>query len=261
MIHMLAEGLILDCGAGLRRVYYDNIVNFEICPYGTTDVRGVGERLPFRSGVFDAVFSLSVLEHVKDPFACAREVARVLKPGGRLYCVAPFLQPFHGYPHHYYNMTAQGLCNLFRDSLQIDKQEVNTGGMPIFMLTWVLRRWAAGLPVEARQQFLSLKVAELLGDPLDYIEQPFVKEFPEEYRFEMAGRPHSLRISLLDEPPCVLCSHLPRIASRLLQGRRTRSTRCTTSWCIFPIVVRHSSRDRRRLFHRPAPPHSCAYRT
>jgi hypothetical protein len=26
----------------------------------------------------------------------------------------PFLQPLHGYPHHYYNMTGEGLRNLFR---------------------------------------------------------------------------------------------------------------------------------------------------
>ena len=39
-------GLILDCGGGRRRVYLDNIVNFEIVVYDTTDVRGVGEMLP-----------------------------------------------------------------------------------------------------------------------------------------------------------------------------------------------------------------------
>ena len=52
--------------------------------------------------------------------------------------MVPFLQPFHAYPHHYYNMTAQGLANLFADEIVVDRQEVNTGGMPIFMLTWVL---------------------------------------------------------------------------------------------------------------------------
>ena len=64
------DGLVLDCGAGSRPVYHDNVVNFEICAYESTDVRGVGERLPFRDGVFDAVVSLNVLEHVRAPFAC-----------------------------------------------------------------------------------------------------------------------------------------------------------------------------------------------
>ena len=187
MIAEFPDGLLLDCGAGLRNTYFDNVVNFEICDYATTDVRGVGERLPFRDGMFDAVFSFNVLEHVRDPFACARELVRVLKPGGRLYCVVPFLQPFHAYPHHYYNMTAQGLANLFGDALTIDRQEVSTGGMPIFMLTWVLRRWADGLPAAAKREFLDLKVADLMGDSLDYIERPFVKELAKASRFELAA--------------------------------------------------------------------------
>jgi len=179
--------MLLDCGAGLRNTYFDNVVNFEICDYATTDVRGVGECLPFRDNAFDAVFSFNVLEHVRDPFACARELVRVLKPGGRLYCVVPFLQPFHAYPHHYYNMTAQGLANLFADSIRIEKQEVNTGGMPVFMLTWILRRWVDGLPDAARRKFLAMRVSDLIGDPLAMIDRPFVKDLAEASRFELAA--------------------------------------------------------------------------
>lgn len=181
------DGLILDCGAGSRAEYLDNVVNFEICAYPSTDVRGVGERLPFRSNVFDAAFSFSVLEHVRDPFACARELVRVLKPGGTLYCVVPFLQPFHAYPHHYYNMTAQGLANLFSGTVAIERQEVNTGGLPIFMLTWVLRRWAEGLKASARREFLELKVGELLGDPASFLDRGFVTELDRTCRFELAA--------------------------------------------------------------------------
>ncbi|MGA8602935.1 MAG: class I SAM-dependent methyltransferase, partial [Beijerinckiaceae bacterium] len=56
------------------------------------DIVGVGEHLPFESNTFDAVFSIAVLEHVRDPFRCAAEIARVLKRGGRFYCCIPFLQ-------------------------------------------------------------------------------------------------------------------------------------------------------------------------
>lgn len=72
LIDEFRDGLVLDCGAGRRPVCYPNVVNYEIVDYDTTDVIGVGEVLPFRDGTFEAVISIAVLEHVKDPFACAR---------------------------------------------------------------------------------------------------------------------------------------------------------------------------------------------
>jgi SAM-dependent methyltransferase len=119
-----AAGLVLDCGAGRRDTYYSNVVNYEIVDYDTTDVIGVGEVFPFNDGAFEAVISVAVLEHVKDPFRCASEIARVLKPGGRLIAAVPFLQPPHGYPHHYYNMIHQGLRALFDRYLVIEDQKV-----------------------------------------------------------------------------------------------------------------------------------------
>ncbi len=182
-----ADGWILDCGAGLRPVYYDNIVNFEICSYPTTDVRGVGERLPFKSNMFDAAFSFAVLEHVRDPFACAKEIVRVLKPGGKLYCVVPFLQPLHGYPHHYFNMTHEGLRSLFEDQMIIDRQAVIPSGLPIWTLSWFLNRWLAQLPPAARAEFAKLSIGDLTSDARTYFDRSFVRKLPHEGNFELAS--------------------------------------------------------------------------
>jgi len=181
------EGLVLDCGAGKRPTYYVNVINFDPVPYETTDVVGVGEMLPFKDASFEAVFSLNVLEHVRDPFRCAKEIARVLKPGGKLYCVVPFMSPYHGYPDHYYNMTASGLANLFRGSLEIERQDVIASGLPIFSLTWILRNWADGLSGESKSAFLSQKVEDLIGDPESYLDQPFVRELSREKNFELGA--------------------------------------------------------------------------
>jgi SAM-dependent methyltransferase len=55
-------------------------------------VQGDGGRLPFRDGVFDLVFSHSVIEHVASAEAYLRECHRVLRPGGVLYLsTAPYL--------------------------------------------------------------------------------------------------------------------------------------------------------------------------
>jgi SAM-dependent methyltransferase len=174
------HGLVLDCGAGKRSVYYDQVVNFEIVPYPTTDVVGVGEKLPFLDNTFDAVFSLNVLEHVKDPFGCAREIARVMKPGADLYCVAAFLQPLHGYPHHYYNMSQAGLRNLFEKYLKVEKQEIITSGSPIWSLTWMVSQWATSLPETAKREFLNLKLADLTGPALSFLGRDFVRQLPPE---------------------------------------------------------------------------------
>lgn len=188
IIQQNEQGLVLDCGAGKRSSYLANVVNFEIVPYDTTDVLGVGEELPFADHSFDAVLSLNFLEHVKNPFQCAAEIARVMKPGAKLYCVVPFLQPLHAYPHHYYNMTSHGLKNLFDGMLTVDRQEVVASGLPIWTLSWILGSWVHGLQGEVREAFLKMTVADFLGSPMyHYLRRDFVTQLSEDKNFELAS--------------------------------------------------------------------------
>jgi SAM-dependent methyltransferase len=186
LIERHAGGWVLDCGAGQRSTYYNNVVNFEIVAYDTTDVRGVAEVLPFVDGAFDAAISIAVLEHVKDPFASAREIARVVKPGGELYCCVPFLQPLHGYPHHYYNMTHQGHANLFSDSFEVERIDVIPSVLPIWALTWIVRSWADGLQGTDRKDFLDLRLGDLVGNPVEYLNTRFVRNSSREKNLELA---------------------------------------------------------------------------
>jgi len=62
-------------------------------------IQSPGERLPFADATFDVVFSHEVLEHVDDDRACAVEMVRVTRPGGRIVIFVPNrLYPFetHG---------------------------------------------------------------------------------------------------------------------------------------------------------------------
>jgi SAM-dependent methyltransferase len=187
LIAEFSDGLILDCGAGQKPTYHPNVVNYEIVDYESTDVLGVAESLPFKDRSFDAVISIAVLEHVRDPFTCAAEIARVLKPGGKLLCCVPLLEPLHGYPHHYYNMTGQGLRALFERHLQVDSQFVRDSTLPIWSLTWIVQKWAEGLSGRTREQFLALPLRDLLAEPTRFLDRPWVRELSNEKNFELAA--------------------------------------------------------------------------
>jgi len=51
--------------------------------------QALGERLPFPDATFDVVYSHEVLEHVADDRACAAEMVRVTRPGGRVLVFVP----------------------------------------------------------------------------------------------------------------------------------------------------------------------------
>jgi SAM-dependent methyltransferase len=186
LIDAVGDGFVLDDGCGLRNEYAEQVVNFEIVRYPTTDVLGVGERLPFADESFDAVLSIAVLEHVRDPFRGAAEISRVLKRGGHLYAIVPHLQPYHGYPHHYYNMTRQGLEALFARHLEIEQAATPREGVPIWTLNWFLNRYVAGLPREVAQRFRNLRVEDLLGPSPAYLDKDFVRELNEQATYELA---------------------------------------------------------------------------
>jgi len=56
-------------------------------------VRGEAERLPFEDGSFDALSFTYLLRYVDDPAATMRELARVVRPGGRVAMLEFFVPP------------------------------------------------------------------------------------------------------------------------------------------------------------------------
>jgi SAM-dependent methyltransferase len=111
-----ANGLVLDLGAGNPREseHYPNVVFHDFVHYAHTDVVSVYDRLPYKEGVFDAVFSKATFEHLARPWEMADEIYRVLKPGGLVHVDTAFMQPLHGDPYHFFNMTLDGAREIFK---------------------------------------------------------------------------------------------------------------------------------------------------
>ena len=110
-------------GAGNK---VDGYVNLDLFPLPGVNVAANAEQLPFRDSQFARVECDAVLEHAEDPYAIAREIERVLAPGGYAHIVAPFCHPFHEYPRDFRRFSPDGLAQL-RGKLTIVKSGWRTG--------------------------------------------------------------------------------------------------------------------------------------
>ena len=128
--------LLLECGGGDRRTDRPNYINLEFLPYEGADLRADIHRLPFADDTFDVVVNQAVLEHVSDPAAATSEMVRVCKPGGMILSEVAFMQPLHGVPFHFFNMTPWGLEHLFESTCTIE--ESDWFGELSFTMNWLL---------------------------------------------------------------------------------------------------------------------------
>jgi SAM-dependent methyltransferase len=113
------HALVLDAGAGegkfasffssRRYVSFDLGIGDDQWNYAGLDIVGDLHQTPFRSGSFDACINIVTLEHVREPGLVLKELARVLKTGGRLLLVAPHQWEEHQQPHDFYRYTRFGL--------------------------------------------------------------------------------------------------------------------------------------------------------
>ena len=116
IIHRCKEGVVLDFGAGHPHPdrWHPNVLLHEAVHYNQIDVVSIKPRLPYRDNSFDAIISQAVFKHIPRPWDVARELHRVLKPGGRIHIDTAFMQPYHSDPNHFFNMTLSGLREIFQ---------------------------------------------------------------------------------------------------------------------------------------------------
>ncbi|MER9135105.1 class I SAM-dependent methyltransferase [Mesorhizobium sp. M0830] len=181
-------GVIVDLGAGLRPEYFHDIINLELGNFITTDVRSFGETLPFKDQSIDCLFSIAVFEHVMRPWDVAKEIKRVMKPGGTIHIDTAFMAVRHGYPNHYYNMTLEGLANLF-PYVEVEKTGASVFGHATYSLYWMARNFRDGLPEQNKGEFENMTIKEFLSfsDPHYVLEaKPYLRELSKTANDDMA---------------------------------------------------------------------------
>jgi SAM-dependent methyltransferase len=166
----LPEGArVLDAGAGegqythfftrQRYLGVDLAVGDAGWDYSRLNVIADLAALPVATGACDAALNIVTLEHVPEPARVLAEMARALRPGGRLLLVAPHEWEVHQHPHDYFRYTCFGLRYLLEGAGFTDIRVEPVGGY--FRL--LARRLLNGL------QFFPLPLkplaALLLGPP------------------------------------------------------------------------------------------------
>ncbi len=100
--HVQPTDTVLDAGCGSGRVFQHRlagrtrrVLGIDVTdePHGNENIDGAAKgnlaALPLRDASFDLIVMSHVAEHLTEPEAVFRELARVLRPGGRLLLLTP----------------------------------------------------------------------------------------------------------------------------------------------------------------------------
>ena len=139
------EARVLDVGAGIGR--YRPL--FDHCTYEAHDFgeepSTIGKYTPlvYKSDVtaiavpdesFDVVLCTEVLEHTPEPIKAVGEIARILRPNGRLLLTAPLGSSLHQEPYHFYGGYTPHWYRRFLPpvGLEVEHIEANGGFFRLF---------------------------------------------------------------------------------------------------------------------------------
>jgi SAM-dependent methyltransferase len=159
---------ILVVGGGRQRAWLDpmlragtphRVVYSDIDTGADIDLFCDGHDLPFADGVFDAVVTTAVLEHVLYPERVAAEISRVLKTGGLLYSELPFMQQVHEGAYDFTRYTLSGHRRLFN---QFEDVESGMVAGPATALIWSIENLTLAFLAGARSRKVA-KAAVRLG--------------------------------------------------------------------------------------------------
>lgn len=157
------DAVILHLGSGDVPSRDPRVISMDVLPCPNVDIVCEAEALPFRDASIDYVESGAVFEHLHDPWAAIAEVKRVLKPGGIFRIDTAFMQGYHGFPGHFYNMTPQAVETHLAGDYELLESYVPASSSPLMTVTMAIDRYLGYLTADLQKRLLGMP----LGDVLD----------------------------------------------------------------------------------------------
>lgn len=134
-----ASGRVLDIGCadrwvekclspGCEYVGIDYVATGKLMYRARPDAFADAAQLPIPDASTDTVIILEVVEHLRHPREALQEIARVLRPQGRLLLSMPFLYPIHDAPHDFQRFTIYGVMREIEAAgLRVENAQPNLG--------------------------------------------------------------------------------------------------------------------------------------
>lgn len=136
-------------------------LTLDIDPNTHPDILGDAHNMTnIESGSVDAVLHIYVFEHLHSPHQAALAIHRILKPGGYMLGIVPFIHPYHakkGAYRDYWRFCPDSLYEIFRDFKHVE----------LFKVGRYFRAWVGFLPFLWRFRSILEPVAYCLDRLMD----------------------------------------------------------------------------------------------
>ena len=153
------QAAYLNVGSKASRLM-EGIINLDIDAFQNVTVVGDAHVLPFINDSIDCVFIMQVIEHLQNPFLAIKEIFRVLKNGGYVFALVPFLEGYHTYPSDYQRFSRTGVQELFSE---FENVELCVAAGPGSTLSWVIREFIAVLFPFSNNRLVYSIIREITG--------------------------------------------------------------------------------------------------